>query len=132
MLTKYLRLVSGYCLINTTIKIYGVSAQYVRRTLSYIVSTLDLAGFHIQGDLVIIAKYAGLRWKARKRDNMDIVICIVCVVLLMVNNAIMSIKTKNKEVKGWKYPVSMYVFTITQIALVLIAYVSIIFYILRG
>jgi cellobiose-specific phosphotransferase system component IIB len=63
---------------------------------------------------------------------MDIVVCIVCVVLLMVNNVIMSATTKNKEVKGWKYPASMYVFTITQIALVLIAYVSIIFYILRG
>lgn len=63
---------------------------------------------------------------------MDIVISIVCVVLLMVNNAITSHTKKDQEVKGWKYPVSMYVYTITQIVLVLIAYVSIIFYILRG
>lgn len=63
---------------------------------------------------------------------MEIVVSIVCVVVLMVNNAITSHTTKNKEVKGWKYPVSKYVYTITQIALVLIAYVYIIFYLLRG
>jgi hypothetical protein len=79
-----------------------------------------------------IARIAGLRWKARKMDNMYIVVSIVCVALLMINNAIMSATTKDKKATGWKYPVSMYIFTVTQIALVLIAYVSIIFYILRG